>query len=646
MPSLTLNIPAGNGVGTASDADTLATTKTVLVTGPFQGIAVLEAQLGSTGWCQVATFNGPAQKTIKAAATALRVRIQGYISGTPIVTVSAEDAAISGIELDVPTADGVGTASDISKLGDELTAVVIGNFTGALSIEVSNDGTNFRPAFPTFTASGCRTTVAPVSQARVRRTGILPGGATPVVSVGAEVKSGAGAGISTTVQVEGTLNVYVDADAGDDANGGLSPTDALQTMAAVYDKFPTSAIQPGEVVINFAAGAGGTQATYEVYPLFSEGRGVVKALYRYVGPDFIAFSPTTGPSSATLDAGTPATRIDASDAASGSGLRCQLNFTTAAPGWTAEDFAGVAFVRITRGAQRVVAEMPISGNTADTIYVDHEGLVGVVQAGDLVEVVIPGAALTAPAGLFFLSTTGDSALFPTSFISDRQPTFSRLDMSNGGFYRTVCIFDRCNIEGFFEAGLPVFSNCINNIGPRINGCSGSVTETGIFVVADETDPIDDSIWINLTVAGNSAGIQHGFPQLLGDSIGYGTYIWARASVRRLNPANGLTSGWLVTQAGQRIIFGTLILPGVGGGSGALINLSGNGWMKLPVQANGDFHQGGTLQGIRLAAAPLAVDLDAGVGGFYEVAGYNGNFFNPPASPGDQGDFSVARDSFL
>jgi hypothetical protein len=645
-----LNVPAGNGVGTASDTSSQALEKTITVGGTFTGSITVEATMGGGGFVPVATLTAADNRVLQVVATEMRVRraaVDAAAPGAPVVDVTAERASVSFQALAVPASDGVGASSDISSFGDDITAIVTGDFagSGALTVEVSADDVNWASLGRTFAAAGHFTVRKPAAFARVRRAGATFG-AVPAVYVGSATVGGTGVGgVVRSVWDEGTLNVYVDADAGDDSNSGLSADDALQTLQEVYRKFPTRTIPPGIINVNLAAGAGDTQAVYETSPWNIDGPRGTGSGYNYHGPPMIAYAPATGPASATLDAGTPATRVDASTSPSGTGLRCQLNFTTAAPGWTVEDFTGRTFARITRGGTRVIAEIPISENTADTIVVDHEDIVGVVQAGDLVEVVIPGAVLDPlPVDFFgvFDGTTGQAWFSGFSPF----PTFSRLQIGIFITRASAPLFDRCIIADFFEGGTPHFTNCCaRDSNMRLNGCQGSLSPPYVAVLPDEVAPLDTDIVVNYVAAGPNQAMQFGFPDNTGNqSLGEGTYSFYRLIVRRTNAANG--NSFLLTQAGQRVLIGRLVLAGAGGGTGALINISQNGYLKLPTEANLDVDTGGTLQGVRMLKSGNSVNLDSAVGGFYEVAGYNGNYFDPPSAPGDQGDFSLVTSKLV
>lgn len=631
MSSINLNIPAGNGVGTASDASALAITKQIIVSGPFVGVVTIEAQLGTTEWCQIVSFNGPGQKTVRFPATELRVRVSGLTSGTPVVGVSAEPGGTSGIELDVPSADGVGASSDVSSLGDELFGLVAPDgFSGSITIEVSSDNSNFRPAMGTFINSGCKSNVAPASFARVRRAGVTAGGSAPVVSVGGQVSEGSGTGYNETTLYDGTLEVYVDAVNGDDDNGGLAVDDALQTLAAVYRKFPTRAINQASVVINLADDSGAV-AEYEVSELLLEsGDSQGNFNYRYEGPQMVAFTPAAGPASAVLDAGTPATRVDATGAASGSGLRTELNFTTAAPGWTVDDFAtGEVFVRITRGGQRVIFETPVSGNTADTIFVDNEDLVGVVQAGDLVEVVVCGARFTPVAGIFGIQVHGRTR---GSNIFSNGGNIKRISFgANVTLMNADVLLDRCGNSDTFAYGAQLWTtNCCFDTIFSVNGFAGNT--------AGKPPTDDDALQpINTTAGRVSLQGVGATPQLSVGSWGFDNYGATltgmfRVSIRALSNI-GANDELLKVSGMSAFYTNDALILSAPGGVGSLIGVLSGSFIRIPPLASCDFT--GSNPHIESVETGTQLDIGTGVGELEEVAGWNGLFHDYPVNPGDQ-----------
>lgn len=647
--SVTLNIPAGDGVGTPSSVANLALEKNIIVGGTFTGAVTVEASMGGD-YVPIATFTQATNKVVKLFAVSVRVRraaTQPGAPGTPTVDVTAEQAVLAFQQLEVPAGNGVGAAADISTFDENITALVTGDFdgAGALSIEVSVDGVNFSALGPTFSAADHFTTAVSSPLARVRRSAVTYGSA-PVVYVGGQpaVASGSGAYPKSTLASSGTLDVFVSPN-GDDANTGLSASDPLQTIGAVYRKFATSASYPAVVVINLADDGAGGVATYEVAPVrFNDESRIIGAGYRYEGPQMVAFAPSTGPSIATLDAGTPAERVDVLGAVSATGLRTRLLFTTAAPGWTVDDFANdVTFARITRGGQRVIYEMPISSNDADAIYLDNEDIVGLVQAGDTVEIVQPGATLQAPPAegyTPFESTSG--GLLGNAF--GGQVTFRRLRFPFVLCYNALFSMDRCSFGGSFLYGsTAAFTRCKNSA-LVITGSSGSGRFNASKDAAGELAPIngDNSARIALQMVDSFARLAFGSG---GAGLSWNQGMSAvvlreRVSIRTLN---SVVADQQLLHACHHSLFvdGPLLLFAPAGSAGCGVRVIG-AYVKLPKSTEADASTANYLADVLLTASGATINFGTGVGELDEVAGFNGNFHDFPAAPGDQGDFSIVN----
>jgi hypothetical protein len=173
-----------------------------------------------------------------------------------------------------------------------------------------------------------------------------------------------------------TVNYYINGVTGSDSNDGLTPATALATIGALPDKIPSDGLGGFTAIVNLAAN-GSLRQTYSADQIYQRGARADDAMWSFRGPAMVPFVPTTGPSTAALDA-VPATSISI---ANGSGVatpqRTRFNFTAAAPGWTVDDFAGVAYVIVKRAGVQRYFELPISANTANTITVDvASGIVG------------------------------------------------------------------------------------------------------------------------------------------------------------------------------------------------------------------------------------------------------------------------------
>lgn len=188
-----LAVPAGTGVGAASATANMAGKKTILVSGVFSGQVIVEiAAVAGGPFCQLRTFTAPKSMVFEVACAEMRVSSQN-VGGAPVVDVSAEEAVVQAVNLAVPAGNGSGAGSDISALGELMTAVVLPYGSGSCIVELSEDNVNWVQAFSTFTpAGGCQTKEKPANFARVTRAGVTVG-APPVVQLAAISGAGGGA---------------------------------------------------------------------------------------------------------------------------------------------------------------------------------------------------------------------------------------------------------------------------------------------------------------------------------------------------------------------------------------------------------------------------------------------------------------------
>jgi hypothetical protein len=192
---------------------------------------------------------------------------------------------------------------------------------------------------------------------------LLPAFPTPNLSVGRR----AFAVDSTTPSNQ---QFWVDAANGNDSNDGLSSATAFKSLAGFYSVQPAVSTNGPKTIVNFMAN-GSLQQVYSAdISVFSLGGQAYLPAIRFRGPEMVLYVPTTGPATAALDVA-PVTELSLNNARGNSvPCRTQLNFVTAAPGWTVDDFAGRAHVRITRGGNRQYFELPVARNTANTLILD------------------------------------------------------------------------------------------------------------------------------------------------------------------------------------------------------------------------------------------------------------------------------------
>ena len=187
-----LPVPAGDGVGAAVDVTTLGRTKTITVQGNLKGTITVEISLDGATFYPLKSFAKKGKLTEEFAAQYMRCRVSGYKSGTGNVDVGSEDFGQLFAVLPTTAGDGVGAAVDVSALGTLNTIGVAGDFSGTVTIELSEDNVSWTQCM-SFTKPGFKTKEVVAQYMRARRSGVsalTPGSAT--VNVGA-VNDSAGA---------------------------------------------------------------------------------------------------------------------------------------------------------------------------------------------------------------------------------------------------------------------------------------------------------------------------------------------------------------------------------------------------------------------------------------------------------------------
>lgn len=616
---VTLNVPAGNGTGTAADVSGMGADKTFICTGAFEAAVNIEVSEDNSTWGPAAYFSGPGFQRLTVTARFARVRISGYVNGTPGAGIGADDAAASFVALNVPAGDGAGTASATTNFGDNKSVVTAcsADWVGTITLEGSVDGTSYAPII-SLTTSDRENFQGVFRLMRVRISGFKAGTAT--VSIGGVSDEGEG-GTGDSFDLEAvstnttTITAYIDGTNGNDANNGLSTTTALQSIAGFYSKFPFLPFNGARIIVNFAGTGGfGTSATAQLtynasrYMWMNNGERAAPSL-SFRGPAMVPFTPATGPSTAALDA-VPAVAV---------GNRTRFDFTTAAPAWTANDLAG-RFLRITRAGAKVFFELPISENDADQIFVDSLSIVGNVLNTDTVTIVQPGVLLTADSGSLAIGGIGGTLFFYTAAATVGYQ-FERLAFPAFFIGGVSAGFDRCQ----FTSSIIVASSQIGlvNCAARGSGtsnfnCSGYLTTQLVNSRADAvgTDPISATAGVGFTSWGMSV--------IVGFSANGAP---CNAYIDKPLTVSGLTSA---TSAGVSVYDGS---------SFVMRNLP-----DVPLQGNNNTGYGikcwnggrarvgaGAATTITGAAGALivqggaAIALGTGAGQFEDAASWNGNF---------------------
>jgi hypothetical protein len=413
--------------------------------------------------------------------------------------------------------------------------------------------------------------------------------------------------------------VYVDSTSGSDTNDGLTPATALQTINAVYTKFPMFVFAGATMTVNLAAGAANTVANYPCRSLVVNGGSGALAAYRFRGPQMVPATLASGPTTvvggltASVPAGTRRTQIVA----------------VPNPGWTVNNLQG-SFLRVTRGGVKVFFELPICENTADTIFVDILNIVGVIQATDTIEIVTPGARITSDSALGEVFITGNAGYLPSSAYWGGSPTsvFERIRIS--GFPLSMNVgglaFDRCRIDNFpfWKGGSVAHVNCIYPNGVKL-GCMS--LEVPISSRPDAVgNPINTSVSMELAafdlfLVGNpDASAQYYCKRAM--SVYNQTQV-TRGAIHVF----GMGS-WFFADDGSGTVGGTVALNGANN-AGPFIWCVFGGQARINSTVTAPSFTLGTGTGnplrVGVGAANPAIPYGNGAGAFQEAAGFNGNF---------------------
>jgi len=221
-----LAVPAAVGSGAWTDVSAMGLEKTITVNGAFTGTVTVEVSNDSgTGVAQLFSFTSQGKKRFKVPCQYMRVTRSHSVavSGTPTVSVGANDDGVAIANLPVSAGDGVGAAVDVDQFGSEWSIIVAAAFTGTVTIEISTDGTNYEPLIST-TKTGVLILESGIvaAYARVRRSG--NSGGTPNVDIAAVNED------------ESLVNMFGD---GSDGNVTLSSNTTL-TRDMYYNNLETA----------------------------------------------------------------------------------------------------------------------------------------------------------------------------------------------------------------------------------------------------------------------------------------------------------------------------------------------------------------------------------------------------------------------
>lgn len=424
---------------------------------------------------------------------------------------------------------------------------------------------------------------------------------------------------------------YLDGVNGLDTNDGTSSTTARKTYAGIVRAMPHTISGEAKVLLHVAGtggfGASATSPLSYAEPSFVLGGpgSMSRNGFCVRGADFCAFVPTTGPATAALDV-VPCVEIDqANVAAPGSGFRTRFDFTTAAPGWTANNFRNsTAFLRVTRAGVLVIPETPITENTADTLTIDIV-CTATVLATDTVEIVRPSVKFTGTAGdsLEFLVTGRGTPSAADTFGSGtgNGNTLERIEFVGWVNFRNFTGgLDTCATSGSivhfwdstatlmqckFQTACSLYTSTINHFQghPRFTSGVNPILQTS---AARTTLCAIGTMVIGDTFGGPAwMGVHDTFSHYGGSSLSVKSA--SLLSALGSNSANILGSG--------------------SSGAGLWARYGG----KIIVNTGTRTQKTGTGGALRVGAAAVYVAYGTGVGAFEEVAGYAGNLYKMDGS---------------
>ena len=396
--------------------------------------------------------------------------------------------------------------------------------------------------------------------------------------------------VRTVYAEDDALNVYVDCNAGNDSNDGLTAETAFQTIAQVYRSIASSATGGARIIVNLAGPASGnTPCQYPVHELIFAG-------HAFRGPEMVLAPVTQG---AALDNPSPATAET---------NRTRLNFTAAAPGWGVNVLRGY-FVRIKRNGALQFPEMPIAQNDSDQIWVNTASLAADVLSTDTVEIVLPGANI--------VGTNTDLGLPVLTFSGTSNTSFGQ-----------YCSVERVGLGDFasFVASNMIQFDRVRAETPNVGITSGTFSFVNTVIVGSLE--VVGSVWNESVVSRQNYAVGKFVDLLvcngglyLGGPLGAGSFVANYDVSVYGNPSgSGIScrypgSYWNSRGPNCTIQGSDNSLVGIWAYRGARVRVNSTASKTSITGTGGDLKVG---QG-------AASSYGTGVGQFSEALGWNGNF---------------------
>jgi hypothetical protein len=207
MPNIYKNLPfpVGSGTGAPVDTSDMGSPKTISLSGPFDGYALIEAgDAGLNQWSPVAKLEpGVLEVTIPLLALAMRIRrVGGTAPGVGVTAAIGADAATPQFAaLAVPPGDGFADTVlpanvDPFKSLFCLAAAPGDQLNGQVFVDISEDGTSFNPALEFSSINDHQNLVAVAKVIRVRRQSVVAGGPVPIIGLAMAPEIGGGGAVA------------------------------------------------------------------------------------------------------------------------------------------------------------------------------------------------------------------------------------------------------------------------------------------------------------------------------------------------------------------------------------------------------------------------------------------------------------------
>jgi hypothetical protein len=620
-----------NGTNLATDTTLFGDKRVVTVNGDFEASITVQVSGDNVNFVDALTFTAPGRQDIDVAAPYMRVRVSGFIRASEIlVFVAGDPTAVKTASLALPVGgtDGIGAVSDVLPLGGSKTIIVTGPVPGcaviveAAAIEAGDPSTWWQQ-IACFYGPGYQVVEFEGTSMRVRLAGVADGlsfAGTVTVCAADEVET---VDTNLSIKQSGTLNVYINALFGRDENDGLSPTTALATLRALFEKYPLELVGPAQVIVNLAAGGAlaDEQAAYVCDTIRLSGGTASNNRYHFRGPAMVLAPISTGTFSQfngfTFTAEGHRTRVD----------------VTLNPGWQPGELCGL-FARFRQGQSQLKSafEQVITENGDTYFYVDTEEIIPELNPlSTSIDICQPGAAISNENADGSVWILGNGSANPAAElywgVENLGAAFERIQFDAFVYSSNVpgLTFDRCTIN-FFPSWIGGTVGHFNTSYPGgVKLSCGSLE----YPITGRPDALGDP-----SGTGYGTEFQAFELVLVGNPDAIATYkAWRNVSVYFQSLATrgaihvyGMGSIFYASELA--LFFNPCALQGADN-AGPFIWCVQGGQAHINTTAGADPLTTGTGTGnplrVGIGAANPAIAYGTGAGAYQAAAGFNGNF---------------------